>query len=141
MKMLGLFLSNSAEDTFFLGEELGRELLNGDVVILCGNLGSGKTTFTKGIAKSLGIPNEIISPTFTILREYHAPHCSLVHIDMYRIESEDELENVGIDEIFEGNSIVVIEWNKKSIIKSKRLIKVSIEVINDISRRIIINYE
>lgn len=139
--MLGPFLSNSAEDTFFLGEELGRELLNGDVVILCGNLGSGKTTFTKGIAKSLGIPNEIISPTFTILREYQASHCSLIHIDMYRIESEDELENVGIDEIFEGNSIVVIEWNKKSIIKSKRLIKVSIEVINDISRRIIINYE
>ncbi|OQC13468.1 MAG: tRNA threonylcarbamoyladenosine biosynthesis protein TsaE [Firmicutes bacterium ADurb.Bin080] len=141
MKMAGFHLSYSSYDTFLIGQELGRELLNGDVVLLSGNLGSGKTTFTKGIAKALGVSKEIISPTFNILREYEGTDSLLIHIDMYRIESEDELENTGIDEIFDCNSIIVIEWNKKNTCKHKRLIYVSFEINNDFSRRIWIDYE
>lgn len=100
-------VSASTEETLALGERLGKLLTSGTVITLEGNLGAGKTHFTKGIAKGLAIKRVINSPTFTIIKEYIG-RMPLYHIDAYRLEgSEDDL---GFDEYFYGEGVTVIEW-------------------------------
>ncbi len=88
-------------------EKLGNLLQPGDVLALEGDLGAGKTTFTKGLAKGLNITRNVNSPTFTIIKEYHGRY-PLYHMDVYRVE--DSFEDLGFDEYFDGNGVTVVEW-------------------------------
>ncbi|MCM0598692.1 tRNA (adenosine(37)-N6)-threonylcarbamoyltransferase complex ATPase subunit type 1 TsaE [Periweissella fabalis] len=105
------FKINNSETTQALGQRLGQIVSPGDVILLDGDLGAGKTTFTKGIALGLGIQRNIKSPTFTIIREYKTGRLPLYHMDVYRLEDGggDEL---GLDEYFNGNGVCVIEWSQ-----------------------------
>ena len=105
--------TRSAEETEDLGERMGKELAPGMVVVLEGVLGSGKTTFVKGIARGLGIKERVTSSSFTIISEYEGPF-PLVHIDLYRTNSDEELELLGLGEIIAGNAVYIIEWGEKA---------------------------
>ncbi len=102
------FISKSTEDTAFIAEFLSGKLKKNDVITLEGDLGAGKTTFTKALAKGLGISRNVNSPTFTIIKEYRDGRLPLYHMDVYRVE--DESEDLGFDEYFHGNGITVVEW-------------------------------
>ncbi|HYL39057.1 MAG TPA: tRNA (adenosine(37)-N6)-threonylcarbamoyltransferase complex ATPase subunit type 1 TsaE [Bryobacteraceae bacterium] len=106
------FHTQSEEDTIALGERLAAELPPKTVVLLIGNLGAGKTTIAKGIVKGLGAaqPEEVSSPTFTLIHEYSP---SVYHIDLYRLDREAQLETLGLDEIFDREAAVLIEWGEK----------------------------
>lgn len=101
----------SADQTIELGEKLANFLQPRDLILLDGDLGAGKTTFTKGLGKGLGIKRPIKSPTFTIIREYQSGRIPLYHMDVYRLEQGggDEL---GLDEYFNGDGVNVVEWSK-----------------------------
>lgn len=103
------FTLNSRQETIDLGQRLSPMLQAGDVLVLNGDLGAGKTTFTKGIAKGLGISEIIKSPTFTIIREYQDGRLPLYHMDAYRLE-EGGAEDLGLDEYFDGDGVSVVEW-------------------------------
>lgn len=107
--MLRIFIKNE-EDMEKLGMGLVSRLGPGSVVALTGNLGAGKTTFTKAIAKGLGITDLIVSPTFTLIHEYSGGRMPLYHFDLYRIEDDEELYELGYEEYFYGEGICVIEW-------------------------------
>jgi len=114
------FLTKSPEETLDLGRRLGKRLKASDVVCLSGDLGGGKTLFTKGIAESLDIKDTIISPTFVISRKYEREqYPTLYHLDLYRISTPSELEGIDLEDIIKDkNSITVIEWpeNASSLI-------------------------
>ncbi|THE09630.1 tRNA (adenosine(37)-N6)-threonylcarbamoyltransferase complex ATPase subunit type 1 TsaE [Bacillus timonensis] len=101
------FISNTSEATENFSYSLAKKLGPGDVITLEGDLGAGKTTFTKGLAKGLGITRTVNSPTFTIIKEYHG-RIPLYHMDVYRLEHSDE--DLGFDEYFEGDGVTVVEW-------------------------------
>ena len=105
-------ICGSTENTIELGMKIGKVLGKGSVLSLEGPLGAGKTTLVKGIARALNINDEITSPTFTIISEYDGKY-KLHHIDMYRIESDEELEYLGLYEIIYGDDISIIEWGEK----------------------------
>lgn len=130
-----VFISDSADKTREIGIALAKKLKKGDTVLLTGDLGAGKTVFTSGIAKGLGIYEDVLSPTFNILKEYDGGR--FCHFDMYRIEDEEELENLGFEEYFQGDRICVVEWNKINPIYG-RVYSVNIERISDLERKITI---
>ncbi|MET3730293.1 tRNA threonylcarbamoyladenosine biosynthesis protein TsaE [Fictibacillus halophilus] len=99
--------TKSAEETMSFAEKLGSLLQKGDVLTLAGDLGAGKTTFTKGLAKGLGITRTVNSPTFTIIKEYSG-RLPLYHMDVYRLEDSDE--DLGFEEYFSGDGVCVVEW-------------------------------
>ena len=99
----------SADDTVRIGEKLGALLREGDVVCLSGDLGTGKTAFTGGIARALGIDSYVTSPTFTIVNEYKG-RLPLYHFDVYRIADPEEMFEIGLEEYLGGNGVVVVEW-------------------------------
>lgn len=104
------YLTSSVEKTVWLGKHLGMQLIDGDIVALIGDLGGGKTWFTKGVAINLGIdPDYIVSPTFTLVNEYRGRH-QLFHIDLYRLKNKTEIMALDLEEYFSGEGIVVIEW-------------------------------
>lgn len=109
----------SAEETCKLAGQVANALIGGETLILSGELGAGKTTFTKGLAQALGIKKTVLSPTFTIIREYEGGRLKLYHLDMYRLEDAAELAELGVEDCFDGKSIIVIEWNKLKDIKGK----------------------
>jgi len=100
-------ICKNEQETRQFAEEIGSRLIPGSVVALEGDLGAGKTTFTKGIAKSLGVTRTVNSPTFTIMKQYKG-NMPLYHMDVYRIENEDE--EFGFEEYFEGDGVTIIEW-------------------------------
>lgn len=99
--------TNRAEETLQFSKELAQKLQPGDVITLEGDLGAGKTTFTKGLAVGLDINKNVSSPTFTIIKEYNG-RLPLYHMDVYRLEDSDE--DLGFDEYFEGQGVTVVEW-------------------------------
>lgn len=105
------YISKSVEDTYALARKIAERLKGGEVILLNGNLGAGKTTFTKGLAKALGIDEVVTSPTFTFMKEYKG-RLSLYHFDMYRAEDEDELYELGLSDYLYADGVCVIEWNK-----------------------------
>jgi tRNA threonylcarbamoyladenosine biosynthesis protein TsaE len=111
------FHSTSPEETLAFGERFGARLAgsarDGAVVLLEGPLGAGKTVLAKGIARGLGVEDRVISPTYTIISEYRAPAARLYHVDLYRIEGRDQLENLGLEDILRGNGVVLVEWGEK----------------------------
>ncbi|WP_108672158.1 tRNA (adenosine(37)-N6)-threonylcarbamoyltransferase complex ATPase subunit type 1 TsaE [Peribacillus acanthi] len=102
-----VYQSTSSEDTYQLAEKLGSVVKSGMVITLEGDLGAGKTTFTKGLAKGLGVQRNVNSPTFTIIKEYMG-RLPLYHMDVYRIENDSE--DLGFEEYFEGEGVTVVEW-------------------------------
>lgn len=102
---------NSADQTMAIGQKLAQYLAPKDLILLDGDLGAGKTTFTKGLAKGLGITRPIKSPTFTIIREYQDGRIPLYHMDVYRLE-EGGADDLGLEEYFNGDGVNVVEWSK-----------------------------
>ena len=102
------FISIEPQQTLEFAKKLAEMLQPGDVIALEGDLGAGKTTFTKGLAEGLGIKRTVNSPTFTIIKEYQGTRMPLYHMDVYRVE--DSFEDLGFDEYFEGNGVTVVEW-------------------------------
>ena len=116
-------ISKSAEDTYRIGEILGRLLFPGSIVCLTGDLGAGKTAFTQGIGKGLGIKDHITSPTYTIINEYTSGRIPLYHFDVYRLGSSDEMYELGCDEYLYGDGATVLEWadSVDDVIPAERL--------------------
>ena len=102
--------TNSAGETFEFGQKIGREAKPGQIYTLDGDLGVGKTIFTKGMAKGLGIEEPVTSPTFTILQEYESGRLPLYHFDVYRIGDPEEMDEIGYEDYFYGQGICLIEW-------------------------------
>ncbi len=102
--------SFSPEDTFKLGESLGKEAHKGMIFCLNGDLGVGKTVFTQGFSKGLGISEPINSPTFTIVQEYHGGRLPFYHFDVYRIGDITEMDEIGYEDYFFGEGVCFIEW-------------------------------
>ena len=102
--------SGSPEDTFSAGEEMGRKVTGGTVVALNGDLGAGKTVFTKGFAKGLGIEEDVNSPTFNILKTYSGGRLVLHHFDVYRIGDPSEMDEIGYEDCFFGDGVSLVEW-------------------------------
>ena len=100
----------SHEDTLNLGKKIGDVLKPGDILLLEGDLGAGKTTFTQGLAEGLGVDAFVNSPTFVIINEYFSGHLPLYHMDLYRLEDEAQLYDLGVEEYFFGNGVSVVEW-------------------------------
>mgnify|MGYP000142171247 CR=1 FL=1 len=100
-----------AEETFALGEKLGKEAVKGEIYCLNGDLGTGKTVFTQGFAKGLGITGPVNSPTFTILQQYEDGRLPLYHFDVYRIGDVEEMEEIGYEDCFYGEGVSLIEWS------------------------------
>ena len=105
-----LLLLKNEDDTRALGLRIAEALESGDVVALIGDLGTGKTALTKYIAEGLGVAEEIISPTFTIVKEYRSGRLPLYHFDVYRLGSGEELLDIGAEEMLDGDGVCVIEW-------------------------------
>jgi tRNA threonylcarbamoyladenosine biosynthesis protein TsaE len=110
-----VLLSKSPEETFRLGQILANGLQAGDVVALTGELGSGKTCLTQGIASGLGVPEDyaVTSPTFTLINEYPGRQLPLYHLDVYRLTGCTDLSDMGYDEYLFGKGVMVIEWAEK----------------------------
>ncbi|MGE8207104.1 tRNA (adenosine(37)-N6)-threonylcarbamoyltransferase complex ATPase subunit type 1 TsaE [Heyndrickxia sp. NPDC080065] len=127
------WLSKGPEDTSSLAQKIAEKLAAKDVLLLEGDLGAGKTTFTKGIALGLGIQKNVSSPTFTIIKEYHGK-IPLYHMDVYRLQ--DSSEDLGFDEYFEGDGVTIVEW--AHLIEDqlpKEYLAVSIFRIGDMERK------
>ena len=108
-------ITHSAEETIAFGRSLAAELDPPLVVLLRGDLGAGKTTLVKGIAEGFGAARaeDVTSPTFTLVHEYRGLHVTLYHVDLYRIDTQRELETLGLDDLLAPNSILLIEWGEK----------------------------
>ena len=102
--------SNSREDTYRIGRELGEQAVPGPVFCFFGDLGVGKTIFSQGFAKGLGVDDIVNSPTFTIVKEYDNGRLPLYHFDVYRIGDVDEMEEIGYNEMVYGDGVCLIEW-------------------------------
>jgi tRNA threonylcarbamoyladenosine biosynthesis protein TsaE len=135
--------SHSPSDTEALGENFGRAAKHGSVIALSGDLGAGKTQFVKGLARGLGISARVHSPTFTLVAEYTGGRLKLFHLDLYRLETPEEIQGAGVEEFLEPDGVAVIEWAEK-LEKSERLLmsspalkKVKIEILNETERKIL----
>ncbi len=104
-------ISNSEEETKLIGRKFAKDLKKGDVIVLTGDLGSGKTKFTEGVLQFFGLENEISSPTFNIVNEYVNRDVNVYHFDVYRLEDEDEFYAIGGEEYFE-KGICLVEWGE-----------------------------
>lgn len=106
------FKTKTPEETIELGKKIGRLLKKGDILAMQGTLAAGKTTITKGIALSLGVNDNITSPTFCLISEYEGK-MPLYHMDVYRLEGTDDFENLGTDDMLYGEGVSIIEWSEK----------------------------
>lgn len=104
-------ISKSEQDTIELGKKIAEKLEKGTVIVLTGDLGSGKTKLTEGILTYFGLENEISSPTFTIVNEYNTENLNIYHFDVYRLEEEEEFLSIGGEEYFE-KGVCIIEWGE-----------------------------
>ena len=111
MKMMEtIYESYKPEDTFAIGEKLGRDAKPGQLCTLTGDLGAGKTVLTQGIAKGLGVREPVNSPTFTIAQVYDSGRMPLYHLDVYRIGDMEEMEEIGYEDYFYGEGLCIVEW-------------------------------
>lgn len=131
--------SSSAEQTISLGRELARQLSPPRLVLLSGELGAGKTTLVKGIVEGFrtALEEEVTSPTFTLIHEYRSPEVEIYHIDLYRVDTQRELETLGIDDLIGPRSVIIIEWGDKfERFRAERDVEIAIEHTGETHRRI-----
>ena len=132
----GVIETASEPETAAVGESLGETLRGGDVVLLYGDLGAGKTAFVRGLARGTGgNPDEVSSPTFTLIQEYAGPRLNLFHVDLYRLDPA-EIDDLGLEDLISGNGVVAIEWAERWPFRPENAIEVRIEDAGDDRRRI-----
>ena len=132
-----IFRTRTPAETQTIGEKIGRQLRQGDLVALIGDLGTGKTCLTQGIARGVGVyPNQIVnSPSYTLINEY-AGKIPIYHVDLYRLQNHDELLDLGLDEYMEGNGICIIEWAEKLGSLQTSHTKIQITWLSEMTREI-----
>jgi tRNA threonylcarbamoyladenosine biosynthesis protein TsaE len=131
--------THSAEETIAFGRTLAAKLSPPLLILLRGDLGAGKTTLVKGIADGFGAASadDVTSPTFTLVHEYRGPRAALYHIDLYRVDTERELETLGLDDLMEPTSILLIEWGEKfPRFVRERNVEIVLERVDENERRI-----
>jgi tRNA threonylcarbamoyladenosine biosynthesis protein TsaE len=132
-------ITYSAEETIAFGRKLSAELSPPLIVLLRGDLGAGKTTLVKGIAEGFGAARaeDVTSPTFTLVHEYRGPQTALFHIDLYRIDTERELEMLGLDDLLAPDCILLIEWGEKfPRLQRDQNVEITLERLGETERRI-----
>jgi tRNA threonylcarbamoyladenosine biosynthesis protein TsaE len=130
--------THSEEETADVGRELAATLSAGDVLLLHGDLGAGKTAFVRGLAEGLGIArDEVSSPTFTLIQEYRGGRLTLFHVDLYRIEDPREFDELGLDEIAE-DGVLAIEWAERLPRPPQGAVRVSIAHAGETERRVMV---
>jgi len=136
--------TNSAEETIAFGRALAQELKAPAVVLLRGELGAGKTTLVKGIAEGFSAAprDDVTSPTFTLVHEYRGPEATLFHIDLYRVDTQRELETLGLDDLLtEKNAVLLIEWGDKfPQFERERNVEIILERVEETKRRIRVTF-
>ena len=132
------FLTNSPTETEAVGERLAKIMTPGAVIAYCGDLGAGKTAFTRGLARGLGCTDMVTSPTYTIVNEYLSGRMPLFHFDMYRLRSSDDLWDIGWEDYLDRGGVCAVEWSENVTDAMENAIFVRIEKIGEESRRIII---
>lgn len=141
------YITSSNEETLNLGKQTASTLQGGDIVLMYGELGAGKTTLTKGIAEGLGLTEDITSPTFTLMNIYPVKNNTagiqtLVHIDTYRLEDADELLSIGVEDYLGSpDTVTIIEWPEKieSLIANKKVTKIFLEHLEESKRKITVS--
>jgi tRNA threonylcarbamoyladenosine biosynthesis protein TsaE len=136
-----IVVTHSAAETVDLGRALADELAPPRLVVLTGDLGAGKTTLVKGIAEgfSAASQEDVTSPTFTLIHEYRGPEAVVYHIDLYRVDTQRELDTLGLDDLFAPNSVILLEWGEKfARFEAERDVEIRIERTGDEERRITI---
>ena len=129
-------ITNSPEETEALGAALSRALQPGTVIAYTGDLGAGKTAFTRGLARGLGIRDTVTSPTYTIVNEYLGGRLPLFHFDMYRLHSSDDLWDIGWEDYLERNGVCAVEWSENIAAALEDPIFICIEKLGENSRKI-----
>ena len=130
------FLTNSPEETEKVGFALGKILSPGTILAYRGDLGAGKTAFTRGLARGLGCGDIVTSPTYTIVNEYTSGRLPLFHFDMYRLRSSDDLFDIGWDDYLERGGVCAVEWSENVDDAMENAIYVTIEKLGETARRI-----
>ena len=133
-----IFTTNAPAQTEAIGSALAKILLPGTVIAYCGDLGAGKTAFTRGLARGLGITDPVTSPTYTIVNEYLGGRLPLFHFDMYRLASSDDLWDIGWEDYLERGGICAVEWSENVADALEDAILITIEKTGDDTRRITI---
>ena len=132
------YLTNSPDETEALGAALGRVLPPGTILAYRGDLGAGKTAFTRGLAKGLGYADSVTRPTYTIVNEYLGGRLPMFHFDMYRLRSADDLWGIGWDDYLDRSGVCAVEWSENVAEAMEDAVFVTIEKIGETSRRITI---
>ena len=132
------YITNSPAETERLAQALAEKLRPGSVIAFEGDLGAGKTAFTRGLAKGLGAADRVTSPTYTIVNEYLSGRIPLFHFDMYRLESSDELFDIGWEDYLQRGGVCAVEWSENVADAIQSALRVRIERCGEDSRRIII---
>jgi len=139
--MTNELLTRSAEETIAFGRKLATDLSPPLIVLLRGDLGAGKTTLVKGIAEGFGAAraDDVTSPTFTLVHEYRGPDVILYHVDLYRIDTQRELETLGLDDLLAPNCILLIEWGEKfPRLQREQNLEIALERVAETERRIVL---
>ena len=132
------YITNSPEETEALGERLAQNLTPGTVLAYRGDLGAGKTAFTRGLARGLGYKEPVTSPTYTIVNEYLGGRLPLFHFDMYRLSSEEDLWDIGWEDYLERGGVCAVEWSENVAAALTGAMLVSIEKTGESTRKITI---
>ena len=132
------FITHSPEQTEEIGAALGKILPASTILAYEGDLGAGKTAFTRGLARGLGADDMVTSPTYTIVNEYLSGRLPLFHFDMYRLASSDDLWDIGWEDYLDRNGVCAVEWSENAADAMTGAVRVRIEKIGDESRRITI---
>ena len=132
------YVTHGPEETEALGEKLAQRLRPGDVIAFYGDLGAGKTAFTRGLARGLGVTEPVTSPTYTIVNEYLSGRLPLFHFDMYRLGSAEELFDIGWEDYLERGGVCAVEWSENVEEALTGAITVTIRRLDDSQREIIL---
>ena len=135
------YMTNSPEETEKIGAALAEKMEPGTVIAYRGDLGAGKTAFTRGLARGLGYAEPVTSPTYTIVNEYLGGRLPLFHFDMYRLHSADDLWDIGWEDYLDRGGVCAVEWSENVTEALEGAITVSIEKLDDTTRRITIEAE
>ena len=139
---MATFISHNPAETESLGEQFGRAAQRGLVILLSGDLGAGKTQFVRGVARGLDISARVHSPTFTLVNEYDGGRLKLFHLDLYRLETAEQVLSAGVEDFLSPDGVSVIEWAERLEIGNwklevREIRKVKIEIVNESERKII----